>query len=261
MAAARWTAIVLAAGRGPDDPLARAFSVSHKCLIPVGGVPMLARVVRALRAHPAISRVVVSIDQLEVVAQALGEVEGVAIVGSGPSAPDSVLETLDGLERVPPVLITTADHALLDPDMLDRFLSASEASGADLTVGLATAETILAAYPDTRRTFLTFGKDRVSGCNLYGLMDAKGVAAIELWRRLDKDRKKPWRIVQAFGLEALFRYFSGRITLEGAFELASRRLGLVARPILMPVAEAAIDVDKPEDKALVERILLTRRGS
>jgi hypothetical protein len=100
----------------------------------------------------------------------------------------------------------------------------------------------------------------VSGCNLYGLMGERGIAAIELWRRLDRDRKKPWRIVQAFGLEALFRYLTGRTSLDGAFALASRRLGFEAKPVLMPFAEAAIDVDKPEDHALVERILLNRKG-
>lgn len=254
-----WTAIVLAAGRGPDDPLAKAFAVTHKCLIPVGGVPMLARVVGALRAHASISRIVVSTDRPETVGEALGDLRGVSIVASGASAPESVLSALQGMADEPPVLITTADHALLDGAMLDHFLAASEASGADLTVGLATAETILAAHPDTRRTFLSFGKDRVSGCNLYALMDRKGVAAIELWRRVDRDRKKPWKIVQAFGAGALARYLAGWISLDSAFALAARRLGIIARPILMPQAEAAIDVDKPQDKALVDCILRQRR--
>ena len=43
-----WTALVLAAGRGPNDPMAKAYGVSHKCALPVNGVPMLRRVVNAL---------------------------------------------------------------------------------------------------------------------------------------------------------------------------------------------------------------------
>jgi hypothetical protein len=57
----------------------------------------------------------------------------------------------------------------------------------------------------------------------------------------------------------LLRYGLGRVDLDTAFRLGSRRLGLDARPILMPFAEAAIDVDKPDDKDLCERILLARR--
>ena len=45
------------------------------------------------------------------------------------------------------------------------------------------------------------------------------------------------------------------MNLERAFAIASRRIGIVARPILLPFAEAAIDVDKPADKELAEQIL------
>ena len=45
-------ALILAGSRGPDDPMARAAGVSHKALLPVAGVPMLLRVVEALRALP-----------------------------------------------------------------------------------------------------------------------------------------------------------------------------------------------------------------
>src|SRR4029077_14791730 len=48
-ALAMWQAIILAAGRGPDDPMAKAYGVANKTVIPVAGVPMLARVAGALR--------------------------------------------------------------------------------------------------------------------------------------------------------------------------------------------------------------------
>ena len=43
--------------------------------------------------------------------------------------------------------------------------------------------------------------------------------------------------------------------LEKAFELASQKIGISARPVLLPFANAAVDVDKPEDKELVEEVL------
>lgn len=253
---ARWTAIVLAAGRGPGDPLARAYGVTHNCLLPVGGVPMLRRVVDALRTHPSVARIAISIDDPSVVPAALGASgPDVTVLPSADSAPASALAAIEAVDRRWPVLLTTADHALLDRAMLDHFLSASEGAGADLAIGLASAETILAAHPDARRTFLRFGRDRVSGCNLYGLTSGRALAALELWRALDRDRKRPWRIVRAFGLGALLRYALGLVDLDGAMALASRRLDLQARAVLMPFADAAVDVDKPADKELVEAIL------
>lgn len=253
---ARWTAVVLAAGRGPDDPLAKAYGVTHKCLLPVGGVPMLRRVVDVLRAHPSVARIAISIDDPGVVPAALGApAPDVTVLASADSAPASALAAVEALDRCWPILLTTADHALLDRAMLDHFLSVSENAGADLAIGLATAGTILAAYPEAKRTFLRFGPDRVSGCNLYGLASPRALAVLELWQRLDRDRKRPWRIVRAFGVGALLRYALGLVNLEQAMALASRRLGLEARPVLMPFANAAVDVDKPEDKELVETIL------
>lgn len=257
----RWTALVLAAGRGPDDPMARACSVTHKCLVEVGGVSMLARVLATLRSHSAVGRIGVSIENGALVEQAIGRLpDEVFVIQSKSSAAASAAAALDTQELTHPVLLTTADHVLLDNAMLDHFFAQSAAQPADLTVALARADTILAAYPVTKRTFLRFGPDRVSGCNLFGLMSPKAARAIAFWQTVEKNRKRPWRLIAAFGAAPLLRYGLGRIDLETAFRLGSRRLGLEARPVIMPFAEAAIDVDKPDDKVLCEEILAGREA-
>ena len=43
-----FTAIIMAADRNPDDPVTRAAGVSCKALTPVGGIPMVLRVLNAL---------------------------------------------------------------------------------------------------------------------------------------------------------------------------------------------------------------------
>jgi GTP:adenosylcobinamide-phosphate guanylyltransferase len=254
-----WTAVVLAAGRGPGDPLARAFSVTHKCLIPVAGKPMLAHVIDTLRTHDRIGRIVVSIDEISVARAAIGEADDVELITSASSASASAAAAVRQLEGNWPILLTTADHVLLDGAMLAVFLQASDRQAVDLTVGLARRETILAQYPDARRTYLRFGRDQVSGCNLYGALNAEALKAIDFWQFAEKNRKKPMALARAFGIRALMRYAAGLLTLDSAFALASRRLGLNAKPILMPDANAAIDLDKPEDKVLVEKILSAKK--
>ncbi len=251
-----WHAVVLAAGRGPDDSMARAFSMSHKCMIEIAGETMLSRVVSTLDAHSSIGSISVVTDEPAAAKSALGaKITDVELLRADATAAASAhaAATRAGFER--PVLITTADHVLLSAQILDHFLEATIRSDADLTAGLASAETILAAYPQAKRTFLRFGPDRVSGCNLFGLTTDRALAALEFWQRLEQDRKSPVKLVRAFGLVPLIRYLTGTLDLQSAFSLASGRLGLKAVPVLLPFANAAIDVDKPADKELVEQIL------
>ena len=49
-----FTAVILAADRGSDDPVALAAGTRCKSMAPVGGIPMLLRVLDALAASPEI---------------------------------------------------------------------------------------------------------------------------------------------------------------------------------------------------------------
>jgi hypothetical protein len=185
------------------------------------------------------------------------KVSGITIIPSESSAPLSAMVSIKKHATFP-VLVTTADHALLTPEMIDYFCGEAERNGADFSAGLARAEVILAAYPQSVRTFFKFGEDRVSGCNLFAVNCESGLRILEKWQYLEQSRKKPWRQVAAFGPLALIRFILGTLSLDGVFMIVSNRLGLTARPILLPFAEAAIDVDKPSDLELTEAILKLR---
>ena len=50
------TAIILAGSRPGSDPLLAGTGLASKALLPVGGQPMLAHVLEALRAAPEVGR-------------------------------------------------------------------------------------------------------------------------------------------------------------------------------------------------------------
>ncbi len=235
--------------------MARAFDVKHKCLVPVGGEPMIARVIRALRSCDRVRNIAICIDDPQAAQPALGAYDNLTYTRSSDTAPGSVLTSLEGAGLSWPVLVTTADHALLTPEMLENFLSQSSELNADLTAGLARRETIEAELPETKRTYLKFSDAQVSGCNLFALTSPAALNIVRFWQQADKNRKKPWKLIGAFGIARLLRWLSGRLTLERAFEIASRKLGARARPVLMPFARAAVDVDKPADQELVDKLL------
>ena len=260
----RFAGLVLAGSRGPDDPVAAAAGVSHKALAPVAGRPMIARVLETLAAVPAVERTAVMIERPELLS-ALPELRD-AIAGGRltvlPASASPSLSALDGFEALGggarrPVIMTTADNCLLTPAMLETFLARLPA-GADVIAALARAETIRAAYPEALRTYLRFSDGGRSGCNLFAFLTPDAARAIAFWRRLEQERKRPLAMLRHLGPGAILRYAAGRLSLGQALDALGRRSGTRLAAVEMPFAESAIDVDKPQDMALAERILRTR---
>jgi hypothetical protein len=161
-------------------------------------------------------------------------------------------------------LVTTADHALLAPRMVRAFCdgaAGSEAGGPiDVAAALVARAVILAEVPATKRTYLAFRDGRFSGANLFAFLTPEARGAVAFWRRVEQDRKRPWRIAKAFGPGLLAAYLLRLLTLEQAVARAGARMGVKARPVVLPYGEAAVDVDKPADLALAEKLLSKRRG-
>jgi GTP:adenosylcobinamide-phosphate guanylyltransferase len=251
-----YDAIVLAGQRPGEDPFAAAGHVEHRALIPVGGEPMLDRVLATLRRHPRIGSIRISIDRPELL-----EAGDATILRSADSPSESVLQALESralATAARPVLLTTADHALLDAEILDHFLEAADATEADIAVGLVREQVLRSAFPDTQRTYLRFRGGGVSGANLFALRTPEARRAVEFWRSVEALRKHPWRLARAFGPFTLLLFALRLLSLEGAFARASKVIGARACAITLPFAHAAIDIDKPADLELVEQILAGR---
>ena len=68
----------------------------------------------------------------------------------------------------------------------------------------------------------------------------------------------PWAFIKAIDPTALALYVTKRLTIEKAMERLGRKMDLPVAAVRMSAAEAAIDVDKPDDLALVRRIAGSR---
>ncbi|HUD30011.1 MAG TPA: nucleotidyltransferase family protein [Novosphingobium sp.] len=243
-------ALVLAGSRpGAPDPVAAAEGVSHKSLVQIAGRPMLAHVVVALR-EAGIERIAVSANDAHVRDLALSLGCEVLATGTGPSA--SVAIGLDALGA--PLLVTTSDHALLRPEWVRDFL-ADTPEGSDVAVLLARREAIEAAMPGSRRTYLRFADGHWSGCNLFLLATPRAGLAIETWKMVEADRKRPWRIAARLGLGMLAGYALGRLTLAAAIARLGGKIGVTASLVAARDGLAAVDVDKPSDLADARRLL------
>ncbi len=259
-----FTAVVLAGERQSGDPVAEQAGASCKAMVPIGGSPMVFRVLDALREASEVGscllcgprRSVVEGDRVlaeRIASQGLRWLEG----GDTPST--SALLVLESLPPDEPVLVTTADHALLTPEMVDHFCREARRGGRDVVAAVARHEVVSAAYPGTRRTVTRLQDGGFCGCNLFAFLTPRARAAADFWRQVEQRRKTPVLLVRAIGWGAVVRYLLGRLTLHLALRRLSERTGIEVGVVEMPFPDAAVDVDSVEDRRLVESIV-ARRG-
>lgn len=248
-----WTALVLAGSRPGRDAFAESHGTDLKALIPVGGMPMVTRPVRALLAAPAIGAVRVLAQQPGRIAAVLPKDARVSVEPSGATIAATIEAILADPRTTYPLLVTTADHALLDGAMIAEFCA--RAAGAEVAIGVVEKAALDARLPQTKRTWIKFRGGAYSGANLFALGSADAARAVALWRGVEQDRKKGWRMVAALGPALLLGSVLRLRTLDQTLDRIGRRLGLTIRKVELADPLAAVDVDKPADHALVSLIL------
>jgi hypothetical protein len=217
---------------------------------------MLLRPLRALLAAGSVGAIRVLTQQPERLASLLPADPRIAVEPSD----DTIAATLHRICADPattyPLLVTTADHALLTPQMVEEFIAVS--AGCDVSIGFVSRSNMLIRFPQAQRTWLRFGQERYSGANLFGLRTRASLVGIERWRAVEQDRKKGWRVLLQMGLPLFLGAVLRVRDLDATARGLSRSLGITIRGVVLSDPIAAIDVDKPADYALVNAILAGR---
>lgn len=254
------TALVLAGARPGRDAVAEAAGVPLKVLAAVGGVPMVARVLKTLERSCLVEQRILCGPSWEIVQgqdflHDLVETKSIRWVApqQGPSL--SVKMFLEQAPQDFPLLVTTADHALLTVEMVEYFLRKASQVRVDVAVALVPYSLVAEAYPQSKRTVIGFRGGGYCGCNLFLLCTPQAERLVEFWTQVERERKRPLRLIRRLGWVMLLRYILGLLSLSDALLKLSQRVGISIKEVILPFPEAAIDVDTLEDLALVEQIV------
>ncbi len=251
--------ILILAGRRPGavDALAKAHGVADKCLVPVAGRPMIAHVLESA-ADSSARQVFVSTHH----AQLLGDLKDAVVdllgdrlivVPAADNLADSVL-AIAGIASFP-LLITTADNCLLTPATIAEIGGEAERLGADAGVALARREDVLDFHPEGQRRFYEFSDVAVSNCNAYWIGHPNALRAAEAFRGGGQFVKKPFRVMQAFGLINLLRFRLGLGPIHHIFQRISAHLDVEIAPLLVSNGATAIDVDNERSLQVTEALM------
>lgn len=261
----RYTALILAGDRGPDDPVAMAAGVKRKALAEVAGQPMLAHVIAAVSASRAVGQILIVANQVEdirgwAVSGAYAERRDITYLEGAGSPVASVEKVLKEAAARLPMLVVGADNPLMRAADIDAFLAAAEASEGTGILAAVTAESgFRERFPTAPRTFIRLGKEAYSGCNMFAVKTSDIGSALRFWKKIEGQRKKALRLVAAFGLWSLVRVLLGRMDLNRAFERVSEVLDVTVKPYLAGNPLLAMDVDAPAHLAIVDQCLAKRK--
>lgn len=251
--------LVLAGRRSATlDPMAEARGVSHKCVVPVGGVPMIERVLKTVDEAFPNAVVFVSIEDFAIIRDqptvvklsAAGRIMAI-------EAEHNIVDSVTAASQTSgfPLIITTADNVLMTADSLHSLVAEGARSGADALVVVAEKTAIRAAHPDGQRRFYEFKDGGYSNCNMFWLGSERALRATEAFREGGQFAKKPERIIKAFGILNLIRFRLGWHSIGKMFEFISKRFKVDVRPMIVVDGRLAIDVDNERTHRVAEEIL------
>ena len=257
-----FTSVVLAGERPGRSAISQALDLPASVLVDVAGKPSLQRVLEAIAGAREAEAGLVCGPAASVYHNHSGLRHMVESSGfqwlapaQGPSA--SAIRAVEALKRFP-VFITAGDHALLTPELIDRFCKEAATTGGDFVAGFVPYALVQKAYPESRRTVHRYRDGAVCGSNLFAVFNHQGVQALRFWQAVEMERKRPWKIAQKLGPLFLLRFLARQVSLADALKRLSRLSGCTVAAVEVDSAQAAVDVDSLADRDLAERILRDR---
>jgi len=260
------TVILLAAQRaGVVNPLAARAGVSHKCLAPIHGEPLIAHVLETMTALPDVTEIRISVepeahdDLRPVVAAFEGRNATIRLVPSQARLIDSVVAAAE--DDAGPFLITTADNVLVTEAAARQIRGVIADPDVDAVFAMARKEDVLAAHPEGQRGFYRFRDGEYANCNIYGLANRKTFpVAAAVFAGGGQFMKSVKRMIDAFGLHNILLLRLGVFSLAAAARRLSRRTGIVIAATTFTDGSLAVDVDNERTYRVCEELLEKRNA-
>lgn len=247
---------VVLAGAKNRGKLSEVSDAAHEALIPVAGRPMVHYVLDALKASTSVERIIL-VGPREALFD-YASPEGIELVPSGESMVENLRLGLMRMEAEGPALIVTSDIPLLRAEAIDDFVSRCEKVSADIYYSVVAKETNEAQYPGVKRTYVRLKDGTFTGGNI-ALVKPEVVEACEpMITQAVAMRKNPLKLSRLLGIKFIVKFLFNRLTLAEIEERVRLILGFRGVGVVSPYPEVGIDIDKPQDLALVEESFKAR---
>jgi len=245
-------AVVLAGGP-PDALVAAEPELANKAFLPIGGTALVERTIAPLRATHRIERIIAVAPPAAHGSTALSDAD--EIRADGPRIADSLRSGIAGLDPDALVLVTAADLPVLTVVAIEDFLDLAVAGGADVVYACVEQRAHLAKYPSVPHTWARLKEGTFCGGGCIALRPRVFPALERFLDRLGSARKNPAALATIFGWDAVAKYAIGRLSIAEAERRATKLLGAPVGAAICRYPEIAVNVDRPSDVDLAERLV------
>ncbi|MEW5938273.1 MAG: nucleotidyltransferase family protein [Chloroflexota bacterium] len=254
-------AIVTAGGiPQPEDPLYIYSKGDSKALIDLAGKPMIQWVLDALNDAREVDAIIViglsaktGLKSRKPIHYLSNQGRMLANIVAG------VNKALELDKKTEYVLVASSDIPTLRGDMVDWLVNTCMETDDELYYGVCPREVMEERFPDSRRTYTRLKDMELCGADIHVTHVRMATEHLDLWERLIGNRKSPFTQASIVGLGLVWKVFvTHSLTLDGAVEEISRRIGIKGRAIVWDHAEPCMDVDKPHQLELLRADLEAR---
>lgn len=241
-------AVLLAGGTFEDMPPGETPPRS-KGMLEIAGVPMAARALRALKASPAISRIIMvsSIPREELEGPWWDAVD--EVVPAGERLIDSFRVGLEAvLDPSVPALVAAGDLPLLTAESVTDYVARCRARPEySVWYGCLRKENSEAGFPGVRRTYARLAEGTFCGAGLFMSRPEALATVYQALTNLTYARKQPWKLASQLGWDVIGSFLLGRLSIPHA-ERGMRGLlgGTPCAAVETPYPETAFNVDDAE---------------
>lgn len=241
-------AVLLAGGKFEHVPPGETPPPS-KGFLPIAGVPMAARTLRALRDSPAVKRVIL-VSSLPAEEHEGPDWDGVdQVVPAGERLIDSFKAGVDAVaDPTTPALVVVGDLPLLTAesvtDWLDRCRARSEAAVWYSFMRRSNSEV---AFPGVHHTYVPFREGTFCGAGFFMSRPEALTSLYQAMTDLTYARKNPLKLAGLLGWDIIIGLLLRRLTIPQAERGMGRLLGgTPCAGVESPYPETAFNVDDLE---------------
>jgi GTP:adenosylcobinamide-phosphate guanylyltransferase len=250
-------AVLLAGGKFEDLPGGEEVPVG-KGLVKVGGVPMAARTLKALKESPVVSRVIlVSPVEADALTDPCWNAVDV-VVPAGVRLIDSFKVGMEAVQDTSsPAMVVAGDLPFLTAESVTDFVGrCRQRQEVSVWYGFLRKKNSEAGFPGVRHTYAKLAEGTFCGAGLFMSRPKSLSTLYQAMTDLTYARKNPAKLASLLGWGTVFSYLLGRLTISDAEAGMSRLLGgTPCAGIESPYPETAFNVDDPETLSEARRYL------